>query len=180
MKQHKEIIDLETGGFSITKNGVCEIAMLIIDDAMNVVKELNLLIKPYPIEEGSSELVSYKADAMAVNKISMDEILNGEDVKDVMFKVSNAIINYNVSTFIGHNIKSFDIPRLDYLLQRFQNISIAGFPLEDTLEMSRDKLSLKSNTLESVCEYFGVVNPDSHRALGDCYATLEIYKKLKL
>lgn len=38
----------------------------------------------------------------------------------------------------------------------------------------------KSNTLESVCEYFGVVNPDSHRALGDCYATLEVYKKLKL
>lgn len=179
MKQHKAVIDLETGGLSITKNGVCEIAMLIIDDSMNIVKELSSLIKPYPREEGSSELVSYKDDAMAVNKISMDEILNGEDVKDVMFKISNAIINYNVSTFIGHNIKAFDIPRLDYLLQRFQKISIAEFFLEDTLEMSRDKLNLKSNTLESVCEYFEVVNPDSHRALGDCYATLEVYKRLK-
>lgn len=179
MIQHKAIIDLETGGFSITKNGVCEIAMLIIDDSMNVVKELNLLIKPYTREEGSSELVSYKDDAMAVNKISMDEILSGEDVKDVMFKISNAIINYNVTSIIGHNIKAFDFPRLDYLMQRFQKISIAELFLEDTLEMSRDKLNLKSNSLESVCECFGIINPDSHRALGDCYATLEVYKRLK-
>lgn len=180
MKQHKAIVDLETGGLSITKNGVCEIAMLIIDDSMNIVKELNLLIKPYTREEGSSELVSYKDDAMAVNKISMEEILSGEDVKDVMFKVSNVIINYNVTSIIGHNIKAFDFPRLDYLLKRFQDISFAELFLEDTLEMSRDKLNLKSNSLESVCEFFGIINPDSHRALGDCYATLEIYKKLKL
>lgn len=34
----KAIIDIETGGFSITKNGVCEIGMLVIDDNLNVVK----------------------------------------------------------------------------------------------------------------------------------------------
>ena len=176
MKEHKAVIDIETGGFSITKNGVCEIAMLIIDYSLKVVKELNLLIKPY-MRECGSELVSYKEDAMAINKISMEELMSGEDVIDVMFKISNSIINYNITSFIGHNLKAFDIPRVDYLLRRFQDISISEFQCEDTLVLAKEKFSFDSNKLEFLCEKLGIINPNPHRAIGDCYATLELYKQ---
>jgi len=39
-------------------------------------------------------------------------------------------------------------------------------------------LSLESYSLDALCKHYGIVNNDCHRALGDCFATLELLKKL--
>ncbi|WP_424493905.1 exonuclease domain-containing protein [Salinimicrobium sp. GXAS 041] len=175
----KAIIDLETGGFSITKNAICEIGILIINDALEVVEERNFIIKPYTRPD-SEELVSYKEDAMAVNGISMEEIENGEDVTDVCAHIWGLFTIHNVTGLIGHNLRKFDLPRLEYLLSRWRYIeeTLDSFEIEDTLELCRENLSLDCNKLADICDHFGIVNEDSHRAIGDCKATLEVYRLL--
>ncbi len=66
-------IDIETGGFSIEKNGVCEIFTVVIPETPDMTNiDYHCLIKPYK-RPNSDELVSYKNDAMAVNGIKVEE-----------------------------------------------------------------------------------------------------------
>lgn len=177
---NRAIIDLETGGFSITKNGVCEIGVIIIDENYNVqLHQNNWIIKPYKRPD-SDEIVSYKDDAMAIHGITMSEIENGFDVKFVCESLISYLNCYQVKTLIGHNIKLFDNPRLKYLVERF-TVHQFDFDILDTLDESKKiGLNLESYSLESLCKHYGITNNDSHRALGDCYATLELLKKFGL
>lgn len=173
----KAVIDIETGGFSITKNAICEIGILIVNDALQVVEENSWIIKPYTRED-SEELCSYKEDAMAVNGIPMEEIENGIEARIVSLELKKLFRKHNVKALIGHNAIIFDVPRLQYLVNRFLGQSILMYEVEDTLRLSKLNLNLPCNKLGSVCDHFGISNKDSHRTLGDCYATLEVYKKL--
>jgi len=175
---NKAIIDIETGGFSITKNGVVEIGVLIIDENHVPITEHNWIIKPYTRPD-SDELVSYKDDAMAVHGITIDEIEKGTELEEVIRQLIDILVEYNTTTFIGHNVKTFDLPRLKYLFEKCNAPNFLDrFDVKDTLEICREHLSLPCNKLESICEHFGIDNTDKHRALGDCYATLEVYKRL--
>lgn len=176
---NRAIIDIETGGFSITKNGVCEIGVLIINEQYEVLMHHYWIIKPYTRPD-SDELVSYKDDAMAVNGISMDEIEKGFDIESVCDAFVKNIECFNVKTLIGHNFRLFDNPRLKYLVERFTEYKF-DYDILDTLEESKKQgLNLESYSLESLCKHYGIVNNDCHRALGDCYATLELLKKFGL
>jgi DNA polymerase III epsilon subunit-like protein len=174
----KAVLDLETGGFSITKNAVCEIGILIVNDELEVVLERSFIIKPYTRPD-SDELVSYKEDAMAIHGISMEEIEAGEIVTLVCEAINEMLIANNVTSIIGHNIKLFDFRRIEYLFDRFTQHNFY-YELEDTLELSRKHLNLSCNKLSSVCDHFKIDHLDRHRALGDCKATLEVYKELSL
>lgn len=176
---NRAIIDIETGGFSITKNGVCEIGVLIINEYYEELTHHYWLIKPYTRPD-SDELVSYKEDAMAVNGISMEEIENGFDVATACFNLFSNLQKFQVKTLIGHNIRLFDFPRIQYISQRFINYDLSvDYDILDTLEESKKQcLNLESYSLESLCKHFTITNNDSHRSLGDCYATLELLKKL--
>lgn len=173
----KAVLDLETGGFSITKNAICEIGILIINDDLQIIAERNFIIKPYTRPD-SEELVSYKEDAMAVNGISMEDIENGEIVTLVCEHIQALFTIHSVTGLIGHNLRKFDFPRIEYLFDRFTQHDLNHLKLEDTLELCRETLSLDCNKLESICDYFGIIQEDRHRALGDCKATLEVYKRL--
>lgn len=174
----KAFIDIETGGFSITKNGVCEIGVVITDKHLNVVSQHRWLIKPYT-QEGSSELVNYKPEAMQVHGISVAELYqNGSDVKEVMQDFSRIIKDLQVVTIIGHNSIRFDVPRIEHLLNRFLGTTIKKMFHLDTQDMAKNKYNLPSYSLENLCSHFGIKNEKAHSALGDAYAALELYKKL--
>lgn len=187
----KIFIDIETGGFSIEKNGICEIAFVITDDDLNFITEYQTYIKPYKRPD-STEFVSYKPEAMEVNKIPMCIILNGKDVTVVLreiqdlilstiFQNQNDLLFESQNTFIGHNSISFDIPRIKYLFKRFlPEFNVDLFGQEDTKVIARKKLNLESYSLENLCTHFGIENQNAHSALSDVYATIELYKKLQL
>lgn len=176
----RAIIDIETGGFSITKNGVCEIAALIIDNEYKIVDSFHRYIKPY-CRPDSDELVSYKDDAMAVNGISINDIENGDDVSKVMFDLRCYLELNNANELIGHNSNLFDIPRISHLFDRFlQSVNYFDkFKKTDTLELSKRKLSIKNYNLPFLCEYFKIDNTNKHTAIGDCKSTIELLKKLE-
>lgn len=179
----KGFLDIETGGFSITKNGICEIALIAVDEQFKVVDTFHSLIKPYTRlnENGSEseELVRYKDDAMAINGLTIEKLIDeGLNVKEVVLNLIDFICLHKIKTIIGHNSKVFDIPRVDYLLKRFSNGFLNLENTEDTMLIAKSKLNLPSYKLEFLCDHFGIVNTNAHSAAGDALATFELYKKL--
>ena len=172
----KGVLDIETGGFSITKNGVCEIALIAVNHENEIVDTFHTLIKPYTREEGSDELVSYKDDAMAINGLTVEQlILEGIEVSEAMFALKNFILSHGIEEIIGHNSNVFDIPRVDYLLNRFANFGIALLPKQDTMLIAKEKHKLPSYKLGDLCNHFEILNTAEHSALGDALATLKLF-----
>ena len=175
----KGILDIETGGFSITKNGVCEIALLAVNEKNEIVDTFHVLIKPYTRESGSDELVSYKDDAMGVNGLTVEQLIEkGIEVYEAMMDLKNFITTYGIETIIGHNSNAFDVPRVEYLLNRFIGFSIINLMKFDTMLLAKSKLILPSYKLELLCDYFGILIEDKHTAKGDALATLKLYLEL--
>jgi DNA polymerase III epsilon subunit-like protein len=175
----KGFLDIETGGFSITKNGVCEIALIAVNKQNEIVDTFHEFIKPYTREESSEELVSYKEDAMAINGIKIENLITeGTEVGLVVNRLITFIKKNDIEIIIGHNSNLFDIPRIEYLLNRFAGYSIANFNKEDTMHIAKSILNLPVFKLKYLCEYFGITNIKEHSALGDALATFELYNKL--
>lgn len=174
----KAFLDIETGGYSITKNGVCEIAIIVVNAKYEVVDTFHHLIKPYT-RYNSEQLVSYKDDAMKVNGLTVEQLNEkGLRIQTVLTKLIFFLDKHEIVTLIGHNSKVFDVPRIEYLLNRFMKCSIIHLRQEDTMLMAKRKLRLKSYSLENLCKYFGIVNQKKHSAEGDTLATIELYKRL--
>lgn len=180
MRKTIGILDTETGGYSTTKNGVCEIALLIVsEDLQEVVAEKSWLIKPYTRADDTDELVSYKDDAMAVNGIKVEELESeGLDVVQVCKEFLAFLKENNVQTLLGHNVKAFDIPKVEHLTIRFLGKDLKKFAAECTLKKSREWITAKSYKLEDLCKAFGIVQENAHRALSDCYSTFGLAKYL--
>lgn len=174
------ILDTETGGFSTSKNGVCEIALLVVsEDLREVISEYTWLIKPYTRAEDTEELVSYKDDAMAVHGITIEELeREGLDVKEVCEQFLAVLKNENVRTLLGHNVKAFDVPKVEHLTVRFAGKDLKKYAKQCTLQKAKANLEAKSYKLEDLCTQFEIVQENAHRALSDCYSTLGLAKVL--
>ncbi len=181
MKKNIAILDIETGGFSTTKNGVCEIALLIVnEDLTEAVATYSTLIKPYTRADDTDELVSYKDDAMAIHGITLEEIQEkGLPIAIALLDMFTVLEAENVTTILGHNIKAFDIPKVEHLSTRFLNRDFTSYTKICTLELAKKHLNSKSNKLEDLCSEFGIDQVNYHRALSDCYSTFELAKILK-
>lgn len=183
MRKTIGILDTETGGFSTTKNGVCEIALLIVsEDLQEVISEHSWLIKPYTRADDTEELVSYKEESMVIHGITIEELENeGLDVTEVCEGFLAVLKAQNVRTLMGHNIKAFDIPKVEHLTVRFSGKDLKKFDTICTLQISRQGIHAKSGSykLQDLCKDEGIEPIEAHRALSDCYSTLGLAKVLK-
>lgn len=173
-------IDTETGGFSIEKNGVCEIAIIATTSALNVVDVFHILIQPYTRPCGT-ELVSYKDDAMAINGLTVEKLQSeGIPVEEAMNQLVAFCHKHGIDFFIGHNLEAFDLKRIDYLLKRFapgQKINVNG--VKCTMKMAKEKHpNLSSYKQEDLLRHFGIAQPATHTALGDATGCIDLFKKL--
>lgn len=174
----KAFLDLETGGFSVTKNGVCEIAAVATNSNLEEVDFFHCLIKPY-MRDDFDELVSYKDDAMAVNGLTVEELIEkGLDVGDAMIGLHEFLDRNGIQTIVAHCGRQFDAPRVQYLSNRFIGKSISHLEILDTIDLAKEKLQLPSYSLPSLCAHFGVINEKEHSAHGDSVALLEVYRRL--
>lgn len=177
----RAIIDIETGGFSKTKNAVCEVGIIFIDENNSEIERYGTLISPYfrPSEEGvEDELCSYKEDAMKVNGIKLSDIKKkGKNVLDVVSDIKDLCEQFECNTMIAHN-SSFDESFLNVLFDRFGNGFRFKF-IECTQKLAKQKLKVESYSLTNLSAYFGIKNKDMHRSLGDCQATLELLIELE-
>lgn len=82
-------------------------------------------------------------------------------------------------TWIGHNIRRFDIPIIRHEAERIG----AGIPdvnFYDTLEISQVYLpQLEHHRLKDLIRYFGIAKTERHRAADDAAQTAQIFECLK-
>ena len=181
MEGNKIIFDIESGGFAKEKNALCELGAVVINADNEIIDSLQYYVKPYK-REMSEELCSYKPDAMAVNGITEQQIAEGQLVELVLQKFIKLIIDHEVQTIIGHNSDFFDVNWISYLLGRFtpHQQYFDQIRKVDTIKLAQARMDCKppSYKLGDLCEYYGIEITDAHTAIGDCIATLELYKRL--
>jgi DNA polymerase III epsilon subunit-like protein len=170
------IIDLETGGFSKTKNGICEIAVIIADEQKDIVYKESFILKPYLRADGQ-DLVSYKDDAMSVHGITMGELYGGVAAEELGEFFLQLFELFGTDTIIGHCAKTFDMPWFNEFMRRFG----AGFSFTeciDTRDLFKKINGAGDNSLPEACSVLMVDHKDAHRAMPDAEAAYEIWKIL--
>ena len=172
--QTKMIIDIETSGFSKSKNAICEIAGIVIDDKNEELMNFSKLVRPYA--------ATYHPEAMKVHGIKMKELNDhGEDPHAVVKFFIDLCEQYNVDALIGHNIKKFDFPFLAAFIDRFNyhKQQLKSMQLIDTMEIAKNKIrNSVSYSLSTLSQFYDIENKNAHRALSDCKTTLDVYKCL--
>ena len=163
MKDTYVAIDLETTGLSPEKNQILEIGAWKVENAQVVSHYETLVQCPHPIDMRIQQLTGI-TDEMAAAGIPEQQA-----VKEMLEFCGNA-------TILGHNI------RFDYSFMKAAALRY-GYTYEadaiDTLKIAKKVLpDVPKRNLEYLCEYFGIETSESHRALEDARAAMELYKRL--
>ena len=182
--------DTETGGLDPIKNGIIELGAIGQTYLGEELGRFYSLVNP-------GEHKIYEHEALLINKITMEEIIQAPHIKDVLpeyvaalrswFKEKTWSNNYGKNGtvpethVVGHNL-DFDLRMIrqalmDWcptLLPEFNNIVRHKFDTQD-----HSSVYGQQRTLKGLCEYFGVINANSHTVMGDIIATLDCYHILR-
>lgn len=174
-------LDSETTGLSPRYNKILTIGMLHIDvekDFLKIMKRKHILVKhkDYAIDP----------KALEINKINLEEHHKiAVEPSKACSQINSFIIKNNLEEIplLGHNV-TFDIRFLKELFRQGNSIPVFSYDFIDTMHvwsaLKRKKvvsLNLR-NSLQTLAGYFGVDYSKSHSALGDCYITANVYKKM--
>jgi len=152
-------LDLETTGLSFNNDYILEFGAIKTNDDLQEIGSLQLLFTS-PIE--------IPAKVSEKNGITMDILEGAGEIEE---QEETIRLFLGTEKCIGHNIKNFDAK----FLRRY-NI-LWNNELVDTLEIAKKNVSTAKHSLDFLCEYFDIIRP-KHRALDDCRATIELYKRL--
>ena len=158
------VLDVETTGLNAKTEKITEIAIYIYDGE-KIVDEFSTLINPEKkIPFGITQLTG----------------INNRMVKDApkFYEVAKKIVEITEdTTIVGHNV-SFDNNFIKYEFQRL------GYEFKRktlcTVKLSRKLIpGHKSYSLGKICKDLNINNESRHRAAGDAYATLKLFKILQ-
>jgi len=168
------VIDVETGGFNVKTNALCEIAVIVLDSEFKEVTRYEALIKPY-ISRFNGKPVVYNVKAMNVNGISMSQLKNGIQADMAARDIQKILLDNNVRCIIGHNVLNMDKKWTEYFLRSF-DYPFVFQQYYCTLESARKMdIGTSSNSLPVLLNHFGIVNNNPHRAMGDTEATMKLF-----
>lgn len=153
------VVDLETTGLSPETDEIIEIAAVKVING-NITEQFSTLVKP-------TKAIPYYITE--ITGIDNHMVQNASAVSQVMPEFLKFLGN---TPLLGHNIIRFDLQFLK------KQAAINNFCV-DTLNISQHiKRNQNGNSLSALCEYFGIINDNAHRALSDCIATHKVYKAL--
>ena len=155
-------LDIETTGVNIEFDRIIELGVVEYENG-NLIREYTKLFSG-----GRSLPYLVKSIHGIRDRDRKKEKTFEESAEKVASYLSNAYL-------LGHNIKKFDKPMIDYKL------SLGGCKLEnvkliDTLILAR-KFKFASNTLEWLANHFNL-EYGNHRGLGDSKTCYELFLKL--
>ena len=173
------VFDIETTGLNPEKNAMIEIACCIIDNELNDVFEYESgVMKIYDNRE-------IQQQALQANGISISQIENGKEPKQVLEELVNLFKKYssgrNKPILSGHNIDKFDIPFVANFFSVF-NKNFEDFVNTDltidTMWWARLRRNEQTNyKLGTCCEVENIELVNAHRAISDTRANKELVKK---
>lgn len=160
------VIDLETTDVYVTTCSVIELSAIRVRNN-EICETFSTLVNPEEkIPEEVTQLTGI-TDSMVKDAPTLSACLPafldflGDDV------------------LLGHNIVSFDVNILYDAAEGLFGKKIQNDCLDTLYYSRRCELNLPNYRLDTLQEYFGVINERQHRALADCKATHECYQKLK-
>lgn len=164
MEETYIVIDTETTGLNAAEDELLQVS--IIDNEGTVL--FDSYIRPTQHTEW--------AEAERVNHITPEMVANSPTIEEVIPEINNILKQYD--KIVGYNIK-FDTDFLENNRAEFADgtnfvDAMKIFSLYNTHDNKRHKLT-------EVADYFCYdwsEHEEAHNSLGDCYATLYVYKKL--
>lgn len=155
--------DLETTGFGKTAE-IIEIGAIKVRDGTTVDK-FSELVKPTNRISGV---------VTALTGISQKDVADARNISEVLPDFLEFIGN---DILLGHNIASFDIP----IVRR--NVAVvmrAMFEPNyiDTMYLAKMLPGVPDHKLQTMLDYYGIVNERAHRAFEDCEATSKLFNAL--
>lgn len=159
------IIDIETTGLSIDTSEIIELAALKIRSQL-VISNFSKLIqidKTIPAE--IVKLTGIDNQLLIKEGICIDDALN------------QFILFLGTDILVGHNI-DFDLSFINKAITD-HDMSFKTDNTIDTLKIARTKIrNITNYKMKTLLDYFSITREQTHRALDDCYLTLELYNKL--
>ena len=172
--KHRSILifDFETSGLSPLNSQVIEVGAIKLvkgTDGYVIEHELNHLVQcPTPLPEKIKEITNIS-----------DEMLLSEGITEheAFLKLYELIDEDTL--LIAYNI-GFDLGFLDALFKKYiQKYYQITHDILDVMAVYKDRQKFP-HRLESAVKTYGVMVPNTHRALDDCHATLESLDKMQL
>lgn len=157
------IVDIETTGGYAAANGLTEIA-IVLHDGECIVDEYETLINPnQPIPYFIQSLTGI-SDKMVAAAPQFDEV-----AEEIYSRLKDAV-------FIAHNV-NFDFSFVKHHLAK------AGYDLQSnklcTVRLARKIIpGLPSYSLGKLCRQLNIQIKNRHRAMGDAYATSQLFQLL--
>jgi DNA polymerase-3 subunit epsilon len=160
------VFDVETTGLSAVQHRITEIGMVKINKG-KIVSEFSALVNPEQyIPSYITELTGI-SNEMVYDKPVFSEVL--PYIKEFAFDTPDVILG-------GHNV-SFDYKFLNESLQRCGEIPVDSPTLCTARLARRLNRNLRSKSLYSLSQHYGINVKRRHRALDDALATAKILLK---
>ena len=159
------VFDLETTGLSAAVDAVIEIAAVKVRGG-KIVSEFSTLVDPMRPIPWAAGCVNGIDDDMVRGSPTFLTVL--EDFLDFA----------GDDVLVGHNIRAFDLRILCRDAQRYWGLTVGNDQI-DTLLLSRQLLpELRSHSLVSLADYYGISPAGAHRARNDCRMNKLVFERL--
>jgi DNA polymerase III epsilon subunit-like protein len=159
-------IDIETTGLTAGYHQIIEIA--IITEHNGAIDVYCTRIKPNDIHRADKK-------ALQINGYNEIEWIDAPYDYEVVDQIAEKL---NGCTLVGHNVQ-FDHEFIEDLCWRHKVKLNCKHRMIDTVTLAHEHLYfVRSHSLDSIREFFGMSSYGSHRALKDCHDMRLIYYKL--
>ena len=154
------VVDIETTGLEKDAKIIQLSAIRYEND--EPVEEFNKYINPgtLPLPQKITVLTG----------ITTEQLSNAPKIEEV---IGSFMTFVGTLPWVGHNINSFDIPRLVN-----NGLPLTEISTVDTLNLARKKLHMERYGLEDLKHYYGIHN-QSHNSLEDCKTNAVVYQNLR-
>ncbi len=158
--------DIET---TIPPNDIIEFGAIVLDKSGLYEKE------SYSTMIYSDKITEWSIECNGITHEMIKNAPNFNDVSDNIYKCLNGRI------WAGHNINTFDIPRIKEAFTRIDKPSPEPAGVIDTLPLLRNTFGTRAGNMKmaSLGNYFSL-GQERHRAIEDSKMTLEVLKNCAL
>lgn len=171
------VFDIETTGFSKTKDRIIEIGAIKVSEG-KIIDEYSTLSNPGKDDMGNQIFIS--ARITQITGITNQMVKNSPEESEVVRDFLEWVNDYDI--WVGQNVKSFDIPFMKEAAKRADRKIQCKYFIDTLLSAKEMKLKEKGLVINyqqlTLAKYFGF-EYNAHRALDDVKACYRILKGLE-